>query len=313
MNRLSKQAKGQIGVLLTLVIATLLGAFALGADVAVFYFNWLQLQKAADAAVIAGANFLPSNPDLAKNTALQFASFNGIQQNEILSTQVAVDNMSIGMKVARTVPYYFAKVLGLTTGQISAYARAGIKASKSARGLVPIGIQYGTDFTTYQQVTIKLAPAQGMVGPGNWEPLALGYTPNADPGGANYRNNIEYGYQSIINLGDQVYTETGNLVGPTQQGINYRLNGGSTSDPTGTASDHTLSDPRIIEIPIVDFNGIKGNSSVPVLGFAELWITSVSGNGNITAEFIDQVSANNFPGDDPNTPQYGAFAVRLLQ
>ena len=36
---------------------------ALGADVAVMYFNWVQLQKAADAAAIAGASQLTGQPD----------------------------------------------------------------------------------------------------------------------------------------------------------------------------------------------------------------------------------------------------------
>ena len=47
---LSKHSKGQIMVLYAGVIAGLLGVTALGVDVAVMYFNWAQLQKAADAA-----------------------------------------------------------------------------------------------------------------------------------------------------------------------------------------------------------------------------------------------------------------------
>jgi len=39
---------------MTFAIATLLGAMALGTDVAVMYFNWVQLQKGADAAAIGG-------------------------------------------------------------------------------------------------------------------------------------------------------------------------------------------------------------------------------------------------------------------
>jgi len=49
--------KGQIGVVMTLVIATLLGVMALGSDVAVMYYNWMQLQKAADASALAGATY----------------------------------------------------------------------------------------------------------------------------------------------------------------------------------------------------------------------------------------------------------------
>jgi uncharacterized membrane protein len=54
--------RGQIAVVTTFAIATLLGAMALGTDVAVMYFNWVQLQKGADAAALAGAFYLiPSN------------------------------------------------------------------------------------------------------------------------------------------------------------------------------------------------------------------------------------------------------------
>src|SRR5713226_5815082 len=61
--------KGQIAVVMTFAIATLLGAMALGTDVAMMYFNWVQLQKAADAAVIAGASQLTGQPDASGNTS----------------------------------------------------------------------------------------------------------------------------------------------------------------------------------------------------------------------------------------------------
>lgn len=49
--------KGQMAVVMTLVVATLLGVMALGSDVAVMYYNWMQLQKAADASALAGATY----------------------------------------------------------------------------------------------------------------------------------------------------------------------------------------------------------------------------------------------------------------
>jgi len=48
-------------VILAVVLPTLLGAMALCADVAVFYFNWANLQKAADSAALAGAHYLPND------------------------------------------------------------------------------------------------------------------------------------------------------------------------------------------------------------------------------------------------------------
>ena len=43
---------------LTLVLPVLLGAMALGADFSIVYFNWALVQKAADAAALAGASQL---------------------------------------------------------------------------------------------------------------------------------------------------------------------------------------------------------------------------------------------------------------
>jgi len=37
--------KGQMAVVMTLVIATLLGVIALGSDVAVMYYNWMQCRS----------------------------------------------------------------------------------------------------------------------------------------------------------------------------------------------------------------------------------------------------------------------------
>lgn len=50
--------RGQIAVLYAGILVVLVGALALGVDVAVMYMNWQQVQKGADAAAIAGANYL---------------------------------------------------------------------------------------------------------------------------------------------------------------------------------------------------------------------------------------------------------------
>jgi Putative Flp pilus-assembly TadE/G-like len=56
--RFLKFRNGQMAVVMTLAIVTLLGAMALGTDIAVMYYTHMQLQKGADAAALAGANYL---------------------------------------------------------------------------------------------------------------------------------------------------------------------------------------------------------------------------------------------------------------
>src|SRR5262245_41771814 len=133
--------RGQILVVFALALPVLIGSIALGADVAVLYFDWVQMQKAADAAALAGANYLPGDPAQAQTVAASFAENNGIAQSEIASTQVAPDDLSITVTLQRSIPYSFGRVLGLTNANINAAATAGIQANgEGARGVVPIGL-----------------------------------------------------------------------------------------------------------------------------------------------------------------------------
>src|SRR5215469_2047085 len=51
-------SKGQMVALITLILPVLIGVMALGADFSIVYFNWAMVQKAADAAALAGASQL---------------------------------------------------------------------------------------------------------------------------------------------------------------------------------------------------------------------------------------------------------------
>jgi Flp pilus assembly protein TadG len=311
MKALSRFKRGQAVVILTLVIPALIGAVALGTDVALFYYNWIKLQKATDAAVLGGASYLPSNPNLAVATARKLATLNGIKPTEIVFTLVASNNMSMTMGVTRTLPHLFGRVLGPASGNVTAAATAAVAAAHSVRGLVPIGIQYGTSLASYRPLTLKLASQDGSTGPGSWQPLAMVQPASSAATNSNYRENIEFGYPSTIRVGDSMTIERGDVAGVTWQGINYRLGVAAQVDVAGTPTDYTLNDPRIIEVPIIDSRGVQHDSKVPVLGFAELWVQNIDHNGDISCEFIDKVSADNEPGY--GAPRYGALSVVLMQ
>src|SRR5260370_38575673 len=112
MKRIFHHSKGQVLPLYAGVLAVLLGATALGADVAVMYFNWEGLQKAADAAVLAGGASLPSDTNQATRDVSTYLANNGINtgteivRGPIFGTKlVANDTVSVTLK--RTVPYLF--------------------------------------------------------------------------------------------------------------------------------------------------------------------------------------------------------------
>lgn len=301
-------ASGQVAVLITIAMPILLGILALCCDLAVTYLNWESIQKAADAAVLAGANYLPNDPASAIATANTWATQNGVATSEIVSTTVAPDDMSITMTVKRNVPAYFARIFNVKSVPVQVAATAGVENVSTATGLVPIGVNcasgdVSTCFGYDQPVTMKYS----QIGPGNWGPLALGSN-----GGNTYRYNIENGYQGPISLGQWINSETGNMVGPTRQGFDTRWNEYLQIDPNGTATSHLLNDPLVVEMPLVNWGSPNGKSQVQVTGFAAFWITGIQGSGNVTGEFLHTVPPNaNKPS--ASAPEGGALVPVLLK
>lgn len=293
--------RGQMAVVMALASAALIGAIALSTDVGLLYYNWGLLQKAADSAVLAGANYLPGDAAIAISTANSFAAQNGIANAEVDSTTVAADQMSIGIHLTRTVPYYFAKMVGLSAGVVTVQATAGLAGVGSVSRMVPVGIDSRTSYTYGQPVSL----ITGQYGPGNWGPLALGGT-----GASNFASNVQYGYVGQFSVGQMLATETGMMVGPTRSAFDARLTAGVNSDPGGTFANHSLNDPRIMTVPIVDYANINGNSQVPLLGFAELWLVGVDSHDTISTYFIKQVT-NGTPS--AGAPNYGAWQVVLIK
>jgi Flp pilus assembly protein TadG len=329
MKRLFAYERGQIAVLYVLAMVAMVGAVAMGTDVAVMYVNWQQLQKSVDSAALAGANYLYDvDPAAATSVATNYAVSNGVTTGE-LNTSVASDHSSITVSAQRTVPYYFGKVLGLSgqLEQVSATASAPSNpsciglcnpdgtpinttgtygTSTGQYGLLPVGLQYNTAYALNQPITLTQGGTgtNGSWGPGNWGALSLGA-----PGGNMLRSNFASGYSGPVAVNQWVNTDTGIKSGPVDQGLQDRINAGLTEYPNGTYSNHALNDPRVATLPLVNWVNINGASAVQIMGFAEVWLDSVNG-GQINAHFISQVAANAF-GNSTGT-SYGVHGQPIL-
>jgi Flp pilus assembly protein TadG len=142
--------RAQIAVVLALLMPVLIGAIAMSADVGVLYFNWQNLQAAADSGALAGAAYLPSNSSQAVSTANSYATTNGAVAAEITSTTVSADGSSLNIQLKRNVPYSFALLLGLVTGSVSVQATAQLQTVGAATGVTPIGIDYRQSYSSGQ-------------------------------------------------------------------------------------------------------------------------------------------------------------------
>jgi Putative Flp pilus-assembly TadE/G-like len=315
MKTLKRSSKGQILVIFALALPVLIGALALGTDVAALYFNWVQLQKAADAAALAGANYLPGDPAQAQTVANTFATANGIHAGEVVSTVVAPDDLSITVTLQRNVLATFAKIVGIHSASVSAAGTAGLQPNPGwARGVLPIGLPCASgkcDYNVGKHYTLKEGPSGGnwgQLGPGNWGPLALGGN------GANvYRDNIERGYIGQLSVGQMVAVETGNIVGPTKQAFTDRIDLGQSMFPTADPANPSQYDPRTVVIPMIDFSNVKGKSTtVPIMNFALMFVDSVNGNSaNIDAVLLGILPNTDLTGQTPQ--DFGLLTPILLR
>ena len=297
-----------------LALPVIVGVLTIVMDVGNLYYNQVSMQVAVDSGVLSGALYLPSYPAQAVSVAEDYAERNGIKAAEIVSCTVSADNKTVLMTTNRYLPCFFCAVLGEGTAHAAADSGTpsgtgvGVSASalivpiKAAVGVVPIGLDYRTNLNFGNTVQLK----QGQVGAGNWAPLALGGT-----GASNYSTNIQTGYPGRVGVGDSLDTEPGNVVGPTNQGFQYRISMGRNQFSTGTFQNHDLNDPRVMLIPLVDFSNINGRSQVPMMGFAMMWIVSIDGQGTITCYFIEQTVPNAQP--DPTSSASTGATTPILK
>src|SRR6478672_5247731 len=111
--------RGQIVVIFALSIIVFVGLAAVVIDVSWYWANTLRMQRAADAAALAGVVYLPGNPTLAYSTARAEAVKNGYTDGvggvAVTPVQDPQDSRRLRVSVSGPVNTYFARVLGLTS------------------------------------------------------------------------------------------------------------------------------------------------------------------------------------------------------
>jgi Putative Flp pilus-assembly TadE/G-like len=287
---------GQILAMMAIGSVALIGMSALVVDVGAGFRGQRKAQSAADGSALAAAQQLPSSPGQAKKEADAVAAKNlpdGTVQTTFASTYVANDTAVT--KADTTSPSFLGKILGFQIFAESAKARA-ITGSYTgwSKGMSP----WVTDQASIKWgkiLTFKVKPGD-QASSGNFGAARLPVNENNcidGSGGSDYRKLIGGSYKScVVNVGGKLNPETGNLAGPTGQGLadrgviqNFDPYKILTQLPNGDWVLTTYDHPNLIVIPVIDqFN--NGNSNpFTVVGFAWFIITSYT-NTTVTGMFI---------------------------
>lgn len=298
--------KGSALVLVAINMVILLGFAALVIDVGFLAASRHKLLNAVDAAALAGARELPSNPDRARAVAAEYASLNGA---ESIEAEVSPDNTSLTVKARKELSYFLAPVLGFRRGEAQAQATARIGGIRAVKKAAPLAVPWH-DYQFGAKYTLKQAAGQeSPLGPGNYSALSLGGT------GANkYEDNLKYGYPGWLKVGDVVPTETGNMSHPTRRAIEYRIALCQHSPPC-TPEQFEPDCPRILIVPVYDPSTVGGGqvTSITIIGFAAFLVEQVKGEGNqnyIEGYFIRTIVAGEA---DPQQPDYGLEGIKLVK
>lgn len=309
MPRFARRRGATNAALILGVIATLI-TLGVEMDSGRLFVSRHKIQVIADAATMAAAVKLPRETDstaAANRIVTQYqATYNGTITSAVTYTRNASGlPTSVRVAVHEDVPMIFPRLMGHATRpvNVSATANRFIPAALLA-GAVPIGIQYDSVFdipdngyASPNTVRLKQGSGQKILGPGNCAPLRF---PGSN-GGNDWGDFTKWGYTGRLAIGDWIDTEPGNKQGPTQNAIyddvDSRFNRATAppyNDDTWSAFDP--GNPRIVVMPLVDWNNVNGMSQVQIKGFVAFWVESCSG-GDIYGRFIRySVSKSGGPG-----------------
>jgi len=324
-----RKHEGTVLVLVAVLLVVLLGMMALAVDISRLYVVRQFLINSCDASALAGGIELP---DQAKSTekASECAEANSMTAYQVsFPADGFTENGATKIRVdgELNVNYCFANILGFQSRVVSAYA---VVTRNNEIGWVngiaiPWGIPYydrsGDPYEYDNGVlyTLKTGSqsdlANGSVGKvgGNFYPLALDRSLGEGASGGNvYRDDVKWGFDGQVKVGDITSTEPGNMVGPTRQSVisdDDSLIKRASVEPWAddTWDNYDYGNPRIVIVPIISPLG-NGRLDVEILGFASFWVESMQSQ-TVKGYFLSYT----IPGAGGSGPDYGLSTFLLTE
>ncbi len=293
-----RSERGAVMVIAAAMLVTLMTSAAMVVDVGQLFLTKKRLQNAADASALAGCFTLinKEDPTLADAESFKYLTAN-VSGEFQYSANADLDKNTFQVTINQNINLFFAPVIGIKSSTVSAAATAGGNTVISITGVVPLGIVQ-QQFEFNKPYTLKYGGGDGVNG--NYGALALG-----GGGASNYRSNMMFGYKEEIKLGDVLAAETGNMAGPTSQGVNYRI----SLDPS-SISNLAPNSPRVVIVPVIDrMVGSGSNATATVVGFAAFYLESTDGNGEVTGFFLKWAVS----GKVGAGPSFGVVSPTLIK
>ena len=302
---------GQVLVMFVLFIPILLGMVAMAVDIGGFASHRTELQQSADAIAMAAVQELPDEA-AAQDVADQWALRNDIDPDDMtvtISGLASGDTPKVTVEIDREHDFVFARVFGVESAQVTARAAATSGSYGGGGYIVPWAVpQALLDASDNGELITMKYDANG-VDTGNFGAIRLDGSDSEY-----YEQAVMYGSTSTVCSvyvsgcdasdcpgascaetapecdGSLCRPKTGNMTGPTRDGVDYRMDNTDAScdtfDETFTLSggsyrldagcnpftDGGSGSLRVIIIPIIDDFGNGSSDDVEIQGFALMYL-----------------------------------------
>jgi hypothetical protein len=300
----SRSDRGQATVLTLVFLVVLLGMAALVLDVGSWYRADRATQSTADAAALAGAQALPSDPGNANTLALQYVTKNGGGTPTVSLSTKFLTNDTVKVNVSKPAPGVFTKLFGVRTVTVGSHASARASLMDQAKYVAPIGVNIlnpklkGTStcpcFGSGQLTTLPL----GKTGaPGAFDLLNIDLS-HGGTGPSILASWILKGYDGYLSLGD------------------YFQDAGAKWDSSEVQDALRSRIGTELLFPVYDvIKGTGANAQYHVIAWVGFHLTAFDArgsSGSITGWFTEVVWTGIASTSATGQPNLGARVVNLV-
>lgn len=307
MLKILKLEKDEDGGGLIICIFVLFFMFSVGGlvvDCSILYKTKGEMKKAANAAVLSGAQVMLKDEDSVNNVVQYVLE----AHNEQYSTP-SIEGDKLTVILDKDVPLDFMKIFHVNSAPIEVKSSAKIGPLGGASGVVPIGVPQDSNFVIGEEYPLNYNP--GNANQGNYEYFDFSniVTPSGDtvvdssisatPGAGTLDYYIENGFNPEIKVNYDIATKTGVNLGPVRTAINNRI---TSLNPDDRILLVLLYDPA-------DFYSANGKKYINITGFASFYLESFIGT-EIRGKFIDYVQTGSI---DDSAKYRGTDGVKLVE
>jgi Putative Flp pilus-assembly TadE/G-like len=307
-----RDERGQAIVVMVAFVAALLGVASLAIDAGSWFHSKRQLQAAADAAALAGAQALPESSADARALAIQYLSENGVtfdpQRDTISFSKDITTDDTISVHLEEDAPGFFSRVLGVDKVDVAANAAARSDNAHGALHVAPIAVNWKHPMLACQplpcsdQTEIDLADLHkphGGDAAGSFSLIDLDPKSNGSVGASTLGQWITQGFDKYLEPGDYYAVPSANF------------------NSSAVVSAMDISVGQVLLFPVYrSILNPGSNAQFDIIGWVGFHVTGFDANGNpgkVFGWFTRRVSGGiQVTADDTSTPDFGVRVVQLV-